>query len=93
MTRVRTYTLAEQERLIRSAFPAAALRAYARIGSHAEQLQALALERLRTIGHPQYGDAVFHKPKAELIRECDEELADAFVYDALIELREAGVIA
>lgn len=90
---IRTYTIEEQVRLLDSAYPRNYLRAAARINAKHRELHALMLRRVRGIGEEQYGDATFHKSKAELIVECDEELADALMYDALIELRESGVIS
>jgi hypothetical protein len=84
--------LDEQLRLLDSAWPRNWLRASARISSHSHRLHALMLKRAANLGVDTYGDASFRKSKAELIRECDEELADALMYDALIELHEAGVL-
>lgn len=89
---VKTYTPADQERLLRPALRQGSLRAYALLGRKQFEIEQLALSRVMSLGHDEYGDASWHKSLDQLDGESMEEAADLVFYESVYSLKEAGVI-
>lgn len=92
MARIKTYSPAEQERLIRSCMPTAAHRLIALLHRKQMDIIDLAIYRGVTLGVEQYGDATFHLSIEQVEKETWDELADGVFYQSVFHLMENGVI-
>lgn len=90
---MKTYTPAEQERLLREHMRQGSFRAMALFGRKQHEIEQLMLERAMGVGLEEYGDAAFHKSLDVLDRESMEEAADLVLYETVYNMRERGVIS
>lgn len=90
---MKTYTAAEQKRLLESHARQGSFRALALLGRKQFEIESLMIERAMGVGLAEYGDAAFHKPLDVLDRESMEEAADLVMYETVYNMRAQGVIA
>lgn len=92
LPRIRRYTLNDQRRLLDRAghahWPLIAM-----IGREAPSLLRLSDERVFSLGAAEYGDAAWHLSTDQLKDEIRQELADAFFYERVYQLKKKRVIA
>lgn len=93
MTKIRTYTLADQQRILAAHIRAGVYRTISLAYRKMDPIMSLALERAAAPeAFDKYGDTMFHQSLDELERETIEEIADAFNRQAVYEARERGTL-
>lgn len=90
---MKTYTPAEQERLLREHMRQGSFRAMVLFSRKQHEIEQLMLERAMGVGLEEYGDSAFHKTLDQLDRESMEEAADLVLYETVYNMRERGVIS
>ena len=86
------YSRSKQEQLIRSTFPRAAHRAAALLQRESQEIMELGIQRMLGTGFEIYGDSSFHLPIKGVYVMAKEEAADLYIYEAIYDLKENGVI-
>lgn len=91
MSKIQTYTVAEQLQFLRDGMLRGAYRTMSLAYRKQRELAELALARAASVeAVEQYGDNMFHQTFRELERETMEELADAFNRQAVYEMKAKG---